>query len=68
MFPEMTADDNAVAVGCGSVGMRETALWPPTVGNHPLVLSVFVVCALDASGIVCLGVLNIWGVMDWEGE
>ena len=68
MLPEMTADDDAVAVDCGSVGMRETTLWPPTVGNHPLVLSVFVVCALNASGIVPWGVVTVCWVMDCEGE
>lgn len=39
-LPDKTAADD-VAVDCGSVGMRETPLWPPTVGSQPLVLPVF---------------------------
>lgn len=34
---ERTADEDAVAVDCGSVPMRDTPLCPPTVGNQPLV-------------------------------
>lgn len=38
LFPERTADEDAVAVDFGSVAIRETPLCPPTVGNHPLVV------------------------------
>ncbi len=52
LVADRTADDAAAAVDCGSVAMRETPLWPPTVGSQPLVLPGFSEFADGSSGTV----------------
>jgi hypothetical protein len=60
LVADRTADDAAAAVDCGSVAMRETPLWPPTVGSQPLVLPGFSEFADGSSGAVRCAVGAVW--------
>jgi len=71
LLPDRTADEDAAAVDFASVAIRETPLYPPTVGSQPLVgpiLSELLDLAFNKSVADRCAVGEICREMFWDVE